>query len=95
VRVCAASGRRISASGRRISSHALRARGEPTRSQTGPAAVAGDDAVIRRAGSGVQDLRLLDRELLVGEHALLVELAEVLELLDRVGAGSYAGSDSA
>jgi len=42
-----------------------------------------------------QDLGFLGRELLVGQHALLVELAELLELLDRVGRrcrGSGRGS---
>src|SRR4051812_43590168 len=35
----------------------------------------------------VQDLRLLDRELLIGEDALLVQRGEVLELRDRVDGG--------
>src|SRR3954462_10113143 len=35
--------------------------------------------------SGRQDLRLLYRELVVGQDALLLEVGEVLELLDRVG----------
>ena len=37
-----------------------------------------------RADSGVQDLRLSGRELLVGEDARLVQLTEFLELLHRV-----------
>ena len=61
----------------------------------------------RRLRWSAQDLRLLRRELLVGENALLVQGAELLELLDRVwcrlcrrlprccGGGSwYCGSGS-
>src|SRR3954452_7526971 len=39
----------------------------------------------RHPMSGRQDLRLLDRELVVGEDALLLQVGEILELLDRIG----------
>jgi hypothetical protein len=34
--------------------------------------------------SAVEDLRLLDCELLIGQNAALVKLTELLELLDRI-----------
>ena len=47
----------------------------------------------RRRRSSEQG-RLLSGELLVGEHAALVQLAELLQLLDRLARGARSGGSS-
>src|SRR3954451_20339794 len=45
----------------------------------------------RQPMSAGEDLRLLDRELVVGQDALLLQVGEVLELLDRIARGRGGG----
>src|SRR6185312_8947016 len=66
--------RPVDASWTNCSSVACSARRRPTR--CGPASVSEQSA---------EQFRLLRGELLVGEHPLRVELAELLQLLDRIG----------